>query len=175
MELVTWRGAGIQGLLARNQRGYKIPTGCLGLRVHPSMLISMSWLNQLSRPFIIGSQGTMLTQGSERLNDFPRNTQLGHKQTWCQTEGLFHCNLARWLSSHFQRRDCSVGLGFWSFLLPLLLPHMVQHARQKTTCGNWFSPSAVWVLGLNSCLQTWWQATLPTEPGLVVFQCLLLF
>lgn len=162
---VTWRGARVQGLLAR------IPTGCLGSRVRPSMLISTSRLNHLSRPFVIESQGPVLRQGSERLSDFPRNTQLGPRQSWCQTEGLLHCNLAWWLGSHFQRRDCSVGSGCFGACVTVV----TSYARQRTTCGNWFSPSTLWVRGLNSRPQLRWQATLPTEPGPVVFQCLLLF
>lgn len=122
------KGAAVQGLLARNQEDYEDPNWMS--RVESSTKHANSYVVAHSRPFIIGSLGPIPSQGS--VSDFPRDTQLRHWQSWCQTEGSFHCNLAWWLSSHYWRRDCSVGLDFWSLLLSR--HHTSQHACQRTTC-----------------------------------------
>lgn len=36
---------------------------------------------------------------------------------------------------------------------------------QTTTSRNGFSPSTVWVLGLHSCQQAWWEVPLPAKPS----------
>lgn len=38
---------------------------------------------------------------------------------------------------------------------------------QRTTWGSWFSPSAMWVRGLNSSPQAGQQALLTVDPGFV--------